>query len=128
MLTTEKKRTFKMFVAWLVVLSLMLPATMVPAFATDTDPNVPSENRAKIGMAFLGTGDAPKIPSTLEELGKLEKPDTSTWQPGVTKFWVGIYISNLTNIDRLPVTDLLGPGGEVLKSHIIIKDNDYDSC
>ncbi len=127
MLTTEKKRTFKMFVAWLVVLSLMLPATMVPAFATDTDPNVPSENRAKIGMAFLGTGDAPKIPSTLEELGKLEKPDTSTWQPGVTKFWVGIYISNLTNIDRLPVTDLLGPGGEVLKSHIIIKDNDYDS-
>ena len=52
MLTTEKKRTFKMFVAWLVVLSLMLPATMVPAFATDTDPNVPSENRAKIGMAY----------------------------------------------------------------------------
>ena len=26
MLTTEKKRTFKMFIAWLVVLSLMLPA------------------------------------------------------------------------------------------------------
>lgn len=91
------KRIVSMFLTFTMLMTIM---STINVFAVDT--NEVSDNRGKVGMDYLGSGNTPA--TTAQEM-----PDPSTLVSG-TYIWVGLYLSDLKKMDDMNTEAVISSG------------------
>lgn len=83
----------------MAITTMMSFCSIMPASAALTDiTSETSENRAKLSMAYLGTGESPAQAAITDF-------DTTSWTVG-QKFWVGVYLSDVKKMDEALASQL----------------------